>query len=105
MKRIAPFLCAPHVTRMLVIMVAGIIIYPVLSIGTQAQTVLNESIESFVASEQKTHISSGIVNFSYALENQLREYQYPSSPSDDPSKLKSENLEEGPTDELKQPLP
>jgi len=90
---------------MLVIMVAGIIIYPVLSIGTQAQTVLNESLESLVASEQKTEIASGIVNFKYARENQLREYQYPQSPSDDPSKLKSENLEEEPTDELKPPLP
>src|SRR5262245_16990588 len=105
MKRIAPFLCGPHVTRMLVIMVAGIIIYPVLSIGTQAQTVLNEPLESFFASEQKKGISSGIVNFTYARENQLREYQYPPSPSDDPSKLKSGNLEVEPSDELKSPLP
>ncbi|MCI0659857.1 MAG: hypothetical protein L0220_02170, partial [Acidobacteria bacterium] len=83
----------------------GITLCPVLSIGTQAQTALNESIESLVASEQKTQISSGIVNFNYALEDQMQEYQYSSLATDDPNKLKGEKLEEEATDELKQPLP
>jgi len=55
--------------------------------------------------EQKTEISSGIVNFNYARENLLQEHQYSSITSDDPSKSKSEKLDDDPTDELKQPLP
>jgi hypothetical protein len=86
-------------------MVAGITLCPVLSIGTQAQTDLNEPIELLAAPEQKTQISSGIVNFNYALEKQMQEYQYSSLATDDPSKLKGEKSEEGATDELKQPLP
>ena len=74
MKRSAPLLCALHVTRMIVIVYGLITLWPVFSIGTAAQTALNESIDFPVPLEEKTHISSGILNFDYAIENQLREY-------------------------------
>jgi hypothetical protein len=105
MKRIAPFLCAQCVTRIIVIGVIGIIIHPFFSIGTTAQTVGNEPIEFPITRNPRTQISSGILNFNYALENQLCEYQYSLQLTDDPGELKSEKLEEDSTDEPRQPLP
>jgi len=112
MKRSAPLLCALHVTRMIVIVSGLITLWPVFSIGTAAQTVLNESIDFPAPLEEKTEISSGILNLDYAIENQLREYQYSSPLEDDPGKLKieiaserdGESTEKEP-DELSQPLP
>jgi hypothetical protein len=89
----------------MVIAIAVLASCSLFSIVTPAQIVLNESIEIPATIEQEKDITSEIVNLDYALENQMREYQYPVSLSDDPSKPKSEKVTAESTDELKQPLP